>query len=104
MTSNHEAITIAKMLLNITDASQDNLLATLGTIAEGDALAYTKNTNVLSEAGLLGRMIQVAYNLRGNEGLVSQSLATVSETYSTSSAYPETILLALRGFTKLKVL
>jgi hypothetical protein len=107
MNINSPAITIAKTLLEINalDISQDEMLVTLGTIAEGDALAYTKNEAILFEYGILGRMIQVAFNTRGSENLASQSFATVSESYTTAtSAYPQSILSALRGFTKIKLL
>lgn len=105
MTLTSDAITIAKTLLGITDASQDAMLLTLGNIAEADALAYTKNENILFEYGILARMIQYSFNQLGNEGIASQSLATVSETYTAgSTAYPASILTALRGVTKLKLL
>ena len=104
MTIASEAIAIAKILIGISDldTSQDTLLLTLGNIAENDALLITKNTSVLTDDNLLGRMIQVSYNVRGNEGISSISLATVSESYVVS--YPETINIALRGYRKFKSL
>lgn len=105
MNINSPAIKIAETLLGITAGSQDEMLLTLGEIAETDALAYTKNDAILFEYNILGRMIQYLYNQRGNEGLASQTLATVSETYTAGvTAYPVSIQTALRGFTKLKTL
>lgn len=105
MTIQSQAITIAKQLLGITDASQDEFLLALGGIAETDAVAISKNEAILLEGNILGRMIQYLYNQRGQEGLASQSVATVSETYTSgTSAYPEQLSQALRGFTKLKTL
>ncbi len=104
MNANSQAIIIAKQLIGIEalDTTQDALLLILGNIAEGDALRKTHNDNVLFDHYLLGRMIQVAYNTRGSENLASQSFATVSESYVVS--YPETINIALRGYTKIKLL
>lgn len=107
MTINSQAITIAKQLLGIdnSDISQDDLLVSLGNIAETDALTYTNNESILFEYYILARMIQYNFNQRGNEGLLSQTVATVSETYSSgTTSYPQSILTALRGFRKLKAL
>lgn len=93
------AIEIAKILLGIADESQDTMLLTLGNIVEKEALTYTKNEAILFENELLAQMIVAKYRLRGNEGLASQTLATVSETYI--SNYPETVSIALRGFRKM---
>lgn len=96
------AINIAKLLLGIDNAFEDDLLVTLGSIVEKEALTYTKNEAILFENELLGQMIATKYRLRGNEGIASQSFATVSETYI--SGYPETISIALRGFRKIQTL
>lgn len=96
------AITMAKLLLGINNSFEDELLLALGNIAEKEALTYTKNEAILYENELLAQMIATKYRLRGNEGLASQSLATVSESYITG--YPETINIALRGFRKLETL
>lgn len=97
-----QAIAIAKILLGINNAFEDDLLLTLGNIVEKEALTYTKNEAILYENELLGQMIVAKYRLRGNEGLSSQTLATVSESYITT--YPETVNIALRGFRKIVAL
>jgi len=97
---NLDAYTMAQTLLNL-DA-ENPVLTIIAATCEKEALAYTKNDAILFETELLAKMIVVAYRTRGNEGLSSQSLATVSESYL--SDYPETIYIALRGFRKLKSL
>lgn len=105
MNLNSQAITIAKTLLDIKDSSQDGLLVVLGTIAEQDALTFTNNESILFEYGILGRMIQYAFNSRGNEGLTNQSFATVSESYTSGvAAYPHNITSALKRYNKIKTL
>ena len=104
ITSN--AITIAKTLLGIagTDATKDDLLLTLGNAAEIDVFRITHNQDALFDDYLLARMIQANMNRLNNEGLASQSLATVSESYTTGSGYPDSVNNALRSYTKLKSL
>lgn len=105
MNINSPAITIAETLLGITAGSQDEMLLVLGGIAETDALTYTSNEAILFEYDILARMMVYLYNQRGNEGLASQTMATVSETYTAGSiAYPVQIITALRGFRLLKTL
>lgn len=96
------AITNAKILLEIpdTDYSKDTLLTLLGTEAETTALALTNNQDVLFDDVLLARMIQHAYNHNNAEGISSQSVAGVSESY----IYPTNITKALRAYNKVKVL
>lgn len=98
----NNAITIAKLLLDINNDFEDDLFVALGTIVEKEAELYTKNVAILYEEELLAQMIAYKYRNRGNENISSQSMATISETYITG--YPEVITIALNGFRKLKAL
>ena len=100
----HNAITIAKTLLGIAGTAQDDILLVYGNTAEIDALKMTHNQDVLFDDYLLARMIQAQFNRRNEEGIASQSVATVSESYTTGTGYPDAVRNALRGYTKLKAL
>lgn len=102
MNINSDAILMAKKLLRIDNHFEDDLLVTIGTIVEKEALAKTLNEAILVQYELLSQMIAVKYRLLGTEGLTSTTLATVSESYV--SSYPDSILIALRGFRKLQAL
>lgn len=102
MNINNEAIKIAKDLLGMNHSFEDNMLSTLGTIAENDALLLTHNDKALFDENLLAQMIQIIYQKRGNENLASFSAATISETYIEN--YPKNILSALQSYRKLKAL
>ena len=96
------AITMAKQLLGISGDLENELLLLYGNIVESEAIVYTKNLDVLFENELLAQMIAAKYKTKDTQGLASQSLATVSETYVLG--YPQSISIALRGFRKLIIL
>jgi hypothetical protein len=102
MTIDSQAIVMAKTLLGITTNSKDAVLLILGNAAEVEAKVLTKNPAVALQYELLAMMIQYKYIQQSNIGIKSQSLAGVSETYSTE--YPEELRQALRSFSLVRMI
>ena len=97
---NNEAIQLAKTILNIGDTT---VLEALAPMVYEDAVGRTNNPAVSQLDGLMAFMLVQKYNtLVKSDGLVSQSLATVSETYMTE--YSPDILKSLAGYAKVKTI
>lgn len=102
MNINNPAIKLAKDLLGMNHSFENDLLLSLGSIAENDALLLTHNEKVLTDQYLLAQMIQFIYQRLGNETISSFSAASVSESYI--EGYPRNLLIALQSYRKLKTL
>lgn len=72
-----------KLLLSITDNSQDELINLLIRYAAMDAAAYTGKKDIEKEwPGLITKMVVYNYNRLGTEGLSGESYSGVSYTYN----------------------
>ena len=81
----------------------DEYLTLLLTEAEAEALAYTRRDKV--PAGLqpvIPRMALVMVNRTGSEGVVSQGLSGVSESYL--DGWPAEVLAVLRRYRRIGVM
>jgi len=92
-----------KILLGLSDDSQDALLNILMEDAISEALVYSdmdvydkKLDNVVS------RMIVIKYNSQGQDGILSQNYSGASESYT--NGYPADILEILGGYRKARFL
>lgn len=78
-----DMLTEIKLLLSITDDSQDELLNTLIKYAVMDATAYTGKTDIETQwPSVIVKMVIYNYNRLGTEGLSSESYSSVSYTYN----------------------
>ncbi len=102
MTDNTAILVIAKQLLGITDASKDNILATLIDFSIQDAIAISNNIAIGFEYGIIARMATHLYVVQGAEHITKQSLAGVSEDYTLQ--YPANVMNTLKSYRKLKLL
>jgi hypothetical protein len=104
MIENTQVLVIAKQLLNIepADGNKDDVLAILAEQALTDALAISNNTAIVSEFGILARMVSHLYVIRGAEHITKQTLAGVGEDYTLQ--YPANVMNTLKSYRKLKLL
>lgn len=86
-----------KVLLDLTDDSQDQKLEILLNQAEADALAYTKRDRLFGCDTVLEKMVIFLYNRLGTEGLASESYT--GATYNYTNGYPDDIKAMLDDLT-----
>ena len=86
-----------KVLLDITDDSQDQKLEILLAQAEADALAYTKKDRLFGCDTVLEKMVIFLWNRLGTEGLTQESYT--GATYHYTDGYPEDIKAMLDDLT-----
>lgn len=90
-----------KLLLGISDTSQDELLNLLIENATEYAVSYTRNSKAEELSGCIQRIVVYDYNRMKTEGLNSESYSGVSFSYAAD--YPESVLKPLRAHRKVVI-
>lgn len=94
----------AKILLNISDNSKDEVLNTLLELVNGEIVEYcglaSTDSISLNMESLQVQMLVIKYQRLGQETLQGHNYSGISETFITS--YPKNILLLLESFKKQK--
>lgn len=94
----------AKILLNITDNSKDEVLNTLLELVNGEIVEYcglaSTDSILPNMESLQVQMLVIKYQRLGQETLQGHNYSGISETFLTS--YPKNILTLLDSFKKQK--
>lgn len=85
-----------KLLLGITDNSEDDLLNLLITIASTDAKIMAGVSDITAIQSVVEKMVVYLYNRRGTEGLSQESYS--GATYHYENNYPESITSVLDDY------
>lgn len=92
-----EAIEKAKILLGLTDFSEDTKLETLLELIEEEILEYTYLDSIATiSVSLLTKMLVFKYNKLNQEHINSNNFEGVSESYITD--YPKDIIKSLDSY------
>ena len=90
-----------KVLLDIEDAYQDDVLLTLLDVCTQEFCDYCRRKDFEKFEPLIINMAVFRYNSLGNEGLKSEDYSGVGFTYSTD--YPDNIQRQLRNLRKVQM-
>lgn len=91
-----------KLLLGITDNSQDEKLMVLIERCINEAKNYTHNDSIVNYENVINDMVIFQFNRLGTEGVNAETYSGVKFEYSAD--YPESILRQLRSHRKIMVL
>ena len=95
-------LTNIKLLLGITDSSEDDKLELLIDMCTSEAKNYTHNDSIEGYDNVIEDMVIYSFNNLGSENLKSESYSGVKFDYRDD--YPESILRQLRSHRKVVVI